>query len=294
MEDYNNRIRRKSKNPLFMRHNNLVVKIHKSMRFKENHHSDNHTQIFIISKTHRTFVNTRLLEEIGLTENESKIYLALLALGSATAGEITEKSGIHRRNVYDAIERLKEKGLVSSLTKNNKKYFKASDPKELISILKNKEKSIESIMPDLKKLYETPEIKDEVQVFYGDAGLKTIMEMQTEDNNEIFILASKDSVAEVLRFTYPDYVKKRIEKNIWINYIFNSFEVGKKVSAAPLTRVRYFPKEYSIPSTFIIWGNKAGIMVFTQKNPIIVLFEDEKIATEFMNYFNLIWEIAIR
>ncbi len=249
--------------------------------------------IYNISRT-INIMNTRLLEEIGLTENESKVYLALLRLGSATAGEITEKSGVHRRNVYDAIERLKEKQLVNALTQNNKKYFHPSDPEELINILKNKEKSIETIIPDLKKLHENPDTKPVVQVFYGDEGLKYIMDMQTQDNHEIFVLASKDSVAEILRFTYPEYVKKRVEKNIWLNFIFNSFEGGKNISSAPLSRVRYFPKEYSVPSTFMLWGSKSAIMLFTEKKPIIMLFNNEKIAKDFMDYFSLIWEIAIR
>ncbi len=235
-----------------------------------------------------------ILEEIGITENESKVYLALLKFGSATAGEISEKSGVHRRNVYDAIERLKEKQLVNALAKNNKKYFQPSDPGELINILKNKEKNIESMLPDLKRLYDNPETKPVVQAFYGDEGLKIIMDMQTEDNHEIFVLASRDSVAEMLRFTYPEYVKKRVEKGIWLNFIFNSFEGGKNVSSAPLSRVRYFPKEYSVPSTFMIWGEKSSIMLFTEKAPLIMLFDNPKIAKDFMDYFNIVWEIAIR
>ncbi|MFH1432135.1 MAG: helix-turn-helix domain-containing protein [archaeon] len=239
-------------------------------------------------------MNTRLLDEIGLTENESKIYLSLLRLGSATAGEITEKSGVHRRNVYDAIDRLAEKGLVSAITKNNKKYFQPSDPKELLTILKNKEKTIETIIPDLKNLYENPETRQEIRIFYGEPGLKALMDIQAEDNKEIFVLASKNSIAEILRFTFPEYVKKRVEKGIWINFIFNSFEAGKKVSEAPLSRVRYFPKEHSVPSTFMIWGGKSAVMVFTENSPIIVLFDNPDIAKDYMDYFTLIWQIAIR
>ena len=66
-----------------------------------------------------------ILEEFGLTKNEVKIYLTLLKMGRALAGEITEKSGIHRRNVYDSIERLMKKGLVSFIIQNNRKYFRA-------------------------------------------------------------------------------------------------------------------------------------------------------------------------
>ena len=60
-----------------------------------------------------------LLAEFGLTRNEIRVYLTLLKMGSALAGEITEKTGIHRRNIYDSLERLQEKGLVSFVIINN-------------------------------------------------------------------------------------------------------------------------------------------------------------------------------
>ena len=74
-------------------------------------------------------MNTEYLEELGLTNAEAKIYIALLELGSSQAGKITEKTGIHRRTVYDAIERLIEKGLISYIKQNNNRrdHTKAFD-----------------------------------------------------------------------------------------------------------------------------------------------------------------------
>ena len=69
-----------------------------------------------------------VLSEIGLTKNEVIVYTTLLKLGSALAGEVTSYSGIHRRNVYDSMQRLIEKGLASFVTINNRRWFKASDP----------------------------------------------------------------------------------------------------------------------------------------------------------------------
>jgi len=61
------------------------------------------------------------LNEIGLTENESKIYLALIDLGPSLAGQISRKTGLHRRTVYDSIEMLIKKGLVGYIKNNNRK-----------------------------------------------------------------------------------------------------------------------------------------------------------------------------
>ena len=74
-------------------------------------------------------MDTSVLWNLGLTKNEIKIYLTLLDEGSSTAGIITEKTGIHRRNVYDSIERLIEKGIVGYIVVKGRKHFEAVDPK---------------------------------------------------------------------------------------------------------------------------------------------------------------------
>ena len=58
-------------------------------------------------------MDTKILKEIGLTDTEIKIYLALLSLGATSAGKIVEDTGIYRKNLYDALNKLIEKGLTS-------------------------------------------------------------------------------------------------------------------------------------------------------------------------------------
>ena len=54
-----------------------------------------------------------LFQSLGLAKNEAKIYEVLIREGNSPVGKISEKSGIHRRNVYDSLNRLIEKGLRS-------------------------------------------------------------------------------------------------------------------------------------------------------------------------------------
>ena len=101
------------------------------------------------------------LQQIGLTENETKIFLTLLDLGSSLAGIISRKSGIHRRSVYDAIDRLIEKGLIGYIVKNNRKYFEAVNPSILLNLLKEKEESIKEILPQLESKFNLTKEKQE-------------------------------------------------------------------------------------------------------------------------------------
>ena len=75
-------------------------------------------------------MDREILKEAGLTNNESLIYKALLELGPSLAGQISRKTGLHRRTVYDTAERLIQKGLIGYILKNNRRLFEASSPEK--------------------------------------------------------------------------------------------------------------------------------------------------------------------
>jgi len=75
-------------------------------------------------------MDLELLKEIGLTESETKVYLALLELGSTTKGPIVDKSQVASSKIYELLEKLIQKGLASFVVKSGTKYFEAAPPKE--------------------------------------------------------------------------------------------------------------------------------------------------------------------
>ena len=50
------------------------------------------------------------LAQIGFTEYEAKVYLALLALNPATGYQLSKESGVPRSMVYEALKRLHARG----------------------------------------------------------------------------------------------------------------------------------------------------------------------------------------
>ena len=98
-----------------------------------------------------------ILEEIGLTKNEIKIYLALLKFGSTSTGAIIKETKIHASKVYDGLERLADKGLVTHVIIANTKHFKAVNPDRLIDFLDDKKRLIETQVKDIKEFL--PQLK---------------------------------------------------------------------------------------------------------------------------------------
>ena len=113
---------------------------------------------------------------------ETDIYLDLFKHGESLASAIASRVKISRTYIYDSIQSLTSKGLITYVIKNNRKYFKALEPEKLLEYLNEQTIKIDSQKKGLKKLilelkkYKKPrEEKPIVEVFEGKEGLKTIL-----------------------------------------------------------------------------------------------------------------------
>jgi HTH-type transcriptional regulator, sugar sensing transcriptional regulator len=79
------------------------------------------------------------LIRLGLTSGEARVFLSLLKLGSAKVGQIIKDSQVSYSKVYDVLNRLSSKGLVSHIIRGNVKYFNAVEPYRLEEYIKRRE-----------------------------------------------------------------------------------------------------------------------------------------------------------
>src|SRR3989344_1355749 len=115
------------------------------------------------------------LKELGLSEAESAVYLALLKLGSSPVSAIKEESQVHRTNIYDLLERLLNKGLVNYVIKNNVKYYNTAEPTKLLDYIKEKENIVQNILPSLEQLSHFRKEDMKIEVYKGVEGVKTVL-----------------------------------------------------------------------------------------------------------------------
>src|SRR3989344_9503766 len=149
------------------------------------------------------------LEEIGLTKKEAEIYLALIDLGPSLAGNISRRTGIHRRNVYDATDRLIKKGLIGYIKKNNRRYFEAVSPERLLELLKERQDAISSVIPDIQKRYSSSKETQETNFYKGINGLKTVFEDQIDVGKEVMVLGAHEKAEGYLKYYLNWYNKRR-------------------------------------------------------------------------------------
>jgi sugar-specific transcriptional regulator TrmB len=228
-----------------------------------------------------------MLKELGLTDSESRVYLALLDLGPSLAGQISRKTGIHRRNVYDITERLIKKGLIGYILKNNRRLFEAANPERFLDAMKEKEVEFQEALPGLKVLYGKTKEKQETNFYTGREGLKTVFQDQLEDSKEVLILGASHAAFDVLPFYFKWYDTDRVKKRIKVR-IIASEKLGKKI---PLAEIRYLSQKYASPLAINIYKDKVAIILW-KKEPLAVVIKNAEIADSYKKYFELMWHVA--
>jgi sugar-specific transcriptional regulator TrmB len=115
------------------------------------------------------------LKDLGLTDNEVRIYLVLLKYGMMNPYALADKTGLHRGYVYDALERMQEKGVVNSILKDGKKHYQATAPENLIEILKLKLEALQKVVPGLSKLMAVEREDTHVELHKGKLVYRTLL-----------------------------------------------------------------------------------------------------------------------
>ena len=123
----------------------------------------------------------KLLQEIGLTESESKTYLALLDLGTSTIGPLASKSGVAYSKIHLLLEKLIAKGLASYIIKNKTKYFSPANPKRILNYLDERkkeinkqEKEVKEIIPKLIEKLSFIKEEEKVEIYEGFEGYMSV------------------------------------------------------------------------------------------------------------------------
>lgn len=248
-----------------------------------------------------------ILKEIGLTEAESKIYIALLDLGETTVGPIADKSGVAYSKIYILLEKLINKGLASYITKNKVKYFSPADPKKILDYLDSKKENIEKqkneiekILPNLQKKLKFVKEKERVEVFEGYEGLKTVYNEELDllnENDEILVIGGSAG-AYTDKTKYQLFFKKinelRLKKKIRYKIIFNENVKNEENvtfwEKQDLTNVRYLLQD--TPASLNIHSDRVMIIYWTKEMPKVFLISSKVAADSFKKYFEALWDIA--
>ena len=232
------------------------------------------------------------LKELGLTDNEIKVYLILLENGILNPTHIDQKTGLHRSYVYDTLERLIDRGIINTVLVNNKKHYQPVDPKALRQSFELKLMKIDEILPQLSGLFKSTQEETKVELHKGKRVYRTLIKDLTANlkkNDVVYLLGADEKILETVE---PIYLKQyfTIIKN---KNVKEKIIVRKSTKKLKEKNIEYkeLDKQYFDETTIVIHQNKTYIFIWGSPYHLIVI-ENKKVASTYLKQFNLLWGIA--
>lgn len=240
---------------------------------------------------------TDLLEQFGLSDKESALYLALLELGQADVAAIAAKANVKRPTAYVLLDTLKEKGFVS-LQDGNSRQFQAEDPRKILAYEKTKVSQLEKVLPGMLGLASKSEHKPGTRFFSGKDGIKAVYEetLLQPAGSEMLAIGNAEAVERSIEGFQDWYIKRRAESGIPMRAIIPATPEGLKVAARDAEELRETrllePGDFTEPVEVNIYGNKVSAVSFVENELIGVIIESEVLANVHRQIFELMWRTA--
>lgn len=234
-----------------------------------------------------------VLEQIGLSEKQAKIYLACLELGEATIKEIADKSDVGRTSIYDIIAEMMDLGFLRQMRRGQKRKFVAANPEELKRLTKKRLNSLEEIFPKLLRLSHTKKNPPKVWFYEGIEGLKKVFEDTLSYPNSTMCQWSSEHLVHILGKEWVlEYVKSRALKKIFVKAIGPVSKEAiefKEMDPEHLRQIKMVNKEkFPFEIELDIYANRVAMI--SGKDRMGVIIESAPIANTLRSIFEYCWE----
>ncbi len=241
------------------------------------------------------------LQQIGLTEYESKIYLTLVKEGSLTGREISQRSSVPQGKAYEVLKSLISKGFVSE-KEGTLKQFSAISPdvavkrycNQKINIIEDLQHNLVHDLSKIRKGEEIPSITERVSLIAGIDQLKAVA-------TEIFEGSKKENK---IMYTYEQLfhsvirlIPQKISKGVKIKFLATKatsqglgwmkehIKMGVEVRYYPVEEIRINLKD----------DTEAMIMIVNPRNRndrVGMHCKSKEMAKALSHYFDSLWEKA--
>lgn len=236
-----------------------------------------------------------LLESLGLGKHEAKLYFILIKKGESTAVELAKESGLHRRTVYDEIEKLQKKGLVNITIQKGVRHFAPTSPESLKVMLEEKNVILKNLLPQLLSQFKSHEKKVSVNIFEGAEGLKIVFSDILEEfrkKKEIIMTGAGLKAPQYMKYSFGYYAEELKVSSNWRLIEPDNEKIRDEIQSWGVTKnCRYISSKFSAPVGFTVYGDKTLIML-VENEPVIIRIVSESVANAFRDYFEILWQVA--
>ena len=245
------------------------------------------------------------LKELGLSVGQVAVYSAVLEIGISTLNKIQEKTGIERRNIYDILNKLIEKGLISYTIEKGKRTYQCAHPNKLLEEIEQKEIALDKLksqIPSIKSLFDFSKPEIRAEVYRGNDAIKAVLDEVLEYKESYWLggnnFNQRRDVQQSMVIWFQNWMKRRKEKKHMMHDLIQSgtileglqFGNAKKQKESYL-EVRQLPKDLQFPMVLVIFGNKVA-QILWRKESFAFILDSQDVKQSFMKYFEHFWKIS--
>jgi len=228
---------------------------------------------------------------LGFNLSESKIYLELLKSGSLQAGDISKRTGINRRTIYDSLSRLTEKGLVGHNITANRQQFFAIGPEIILQNIEQMKADASELLPKLRSLKNSQSNETKVILYKGRKGIKNILGLVLE-SKEYVSFGSSRQFPDVMQHDYKLFQEMKKRLKIHNRTILSeTLKSNPVLDTAPRTDFRFLLNDMTGPTSTFIFDNKVAIFIW--EAPYFgILIDSKNVYVSYLEYFEQLWKAS--
>lgn len=236
----------------------------------------------------------RILGDMGLSRREIAVYKALLKSGRTKTGPLVKESGVQNAKIYETLDKLMKKGMISYIVKGKMKYFQASNPNTLLSFYENKRSELEKTVKDLQVLQGKREPELETRVYEGTRAVISVF-------FEMYDYIGRES--EYCAFPIGEQLVKEELVQFWTRVFLKRLRMKIRIRSLPsirwrgilnklykkhlrLIEVRYTEQEF--PTGIFIFKDHV-LNVIWAETPIAFLIKSGENAQVWQKFFDEQW-----
>ncbi|MCX6767781.1 MAG: hypothetical protein NTY90_03585 [Candidatus Micrarchaeota archaeon] len=232
------------------------------------------------------------LEDLGFSANEARIYVSLLELGPTTPLRVSAKTGLHRAYVYDALERMIEKGLASTVMVGRKRHFQAAPPRRFEKTLELRLNAFKEVLPRLEGL-AAPRPPTTAEVYAGKSAYKIALldALDAMREGDEFLAIGIDEAQAMER---GDFYLKRYFKIVQRKHITERIIIrtgGPRATEAKTTTYRSLDAKYLGNVATWIYCDRV-VLIVAGSPDVALIIRNKEMADTYRKQFELLWATA--
>jgi sugar-specific transcriptional regulator TrmB len=239
-----------------------------------------------------------ILQQIGLNDRESAVYMRLLASGGLTIRQVQDKAGLDRKHALVALKSLERQGLATAFKRHKKEMFQAADPESLAVTLSRREqmlattrRQLAELMPEIRAVYAEGGNRTAVRHYQGSKGvalvLKEVLQTVAQLPDRTYHAYSSGLLREHLYKEYPKFTRDRINRKVAVEVI----AAGPGGEAQPLSERRWLEGSQANSAYTIIFGPKVAFFTLDSdsQEPQATVIDDGNLADAQRLIFRSLW-----